>query len=398
MVEKACRTLKINPQMMVVSPLMMRIAGFFIPEARASVEMMYEFTDPFVVDSNRIQRAFVLMRWEGVAMTSRHYTDSATPDSSKRYASDLTDQEFISEQLELLQIYRLTLSHYLKQWARHSGAYVPPSIGQYKEAPVNDIRVTNWMELLHVLSNMPQNKFDRYRSDFVYRGLANESWDLKTSLKRLGKHAPTVEQPLLRSFHKYAEPGSILIDNLWFQLAVAQHHGLPTRLMDWTASPKVAIHFATAEEEHYDKDGVIWCIDVVKARELLPERLRAILGREHAFLFSVKMLEIIPTLNEFDNLAADGNFVLFLEPPSLDTRIVNQWAIMSVMPSADRILSDFLKSHPELYHRIIISKECKWEVRDKLDQDNVTERMLFPGLDGLSRWLKRYYGPGPNPT
>jgi hypothetical protein len=60
MVEKACRTLEINPQMMVVSPLMMRIAGFFIPEARAAVEMMDEFTDPFVVDSNRIQRAFGL--------------------------------------------------------------------------------------------------------------------------------------------------------------------------------------------------------------------------------------------------------------------------------------------------------------------------------------------------
>ena len=60
MVEMACRVLAIKPQMTVVSPLMMRIAGLFVPEARASVEMMYEFTEPFVVDSNRIQRAFAL--------------------------------------------------------------------------------------------------------------------------------------------------------------------------------------------------------------------------------------------------------------------------------------------------------------------------------------------------
>jgi len=58
-------------------------------------------------------------------------------------------------------------------------------------------------------------------------------------------------------------------------------------------------------------------------------------------------------------------------------------------------LDDWLGLHPTLARRVIIPASLKWEVRDKLDQANVNERVLFPGLDGLSRWLTRYYWPKP---
>lgn len=262
----------------------------------------------------------------------------------------------------------------------------------------NDIRVKTWHKLIKALYNIRKTRYQRYRSDFVYRGVASKEWGLETSLKRLGPAYLDVERPLMRNFAKYAQPGEIPSSALWFRLAVAQHHGLPTRLMDWTVSPRVATHFATFEEEHYDKDGAIWAVDVVKAIDYLPAEFQAMLKVESAFLFSIEMLDrLASSLSDFDGLSKKGEFVLFFEPPSLDARIINQGAIMSVMPGADLDLRKFLvqRASANLYHRIIIPKELKWEIRDKLDQDNVTERMLFPGLDGLSRWLKRYYGPGP---
>jgi len=60
MVERAARILGVEPIMSVISPMMMRLAGMFIPPARANVEMMYEFTEPFIVDSSKIQDAFGL--------------------------------------------------------------------------------------------------------------------------------------------------------------------------------------------------------------------------------------------------------------------------------------------------------------------------------------------------
>ena len=187
-------------------------------------------------------------------------------------------------------------------------------------------------------------------------------------------------------------PGKIASDALLFKLAVAQHYGLPTRVLDWTTSPRVALHFATFEEQHFDKDAAIWCVNVDKVRRVLPKALKGKI--RDAYVFSVEMLAQYKTLPEFDKLDKGSPFPIFFEPPSLDARIINQGAILSIMPGAGMDLRDFLRKHDDLFWRIIIPKCLKWEIRDKLDQDNVTERMLFPGMAGTSTWLKRYYGPG----
>jgi len=256
-----------------------------------------------------------------------------------------------------------------------------------------DVIIESWDHLQSVLYDIPISDHNRYRSNYVYRGLACKNWRLETSLKRLGGDYDKVEKPLLRSFCKYARPGDIPGDSIWIKLSVAQHHKLPTRLLDWTVSPKIALHFATFETNYYKEDGVIWCVDVVKARDLLPVQLKSILKKEYAFLFSIEMLNEVNNLSDFDLIPRDDDFVLFYEPPSLDARIINQAAIMSVMPSPNLTLCDLLKKNNDLYFRIIIPGELKWEIRDKLDQDNTTERMLFPGLDGTAEWLRRYYGP-----
>ena len=254
---------------------------------------------------------------------------------------------------------------------------------------MTDIRVASWSELNDALFDQSwQQSIIRFRSNFVFRGMPRVSHGLDTSLQSGGFEA--YEKHLLTSFRKYALRSAVHGDWVWNWLSLAKHHGLPTRLLDWTYSPYVALHFATFNTSHYDEDGAIWCVDYRRANELLPRPLRKILEHDDANIFTTEMLNrVATTLEEFDALGHD--FVVFFEPPSLDERIVNQFALFSLPSSATLSLEGLLHSREAMYRRVIIPAALKWEVRDKLDQANITERVLFPGLDGLSQWLKRYF-------
>ena len=262
---------------------------------------------------------------------------------------------------------------------------------------MNEIRVASWNELNERLyEGSWQEPLGRFRSEFAFRGLGDAAHGLRTSLVRLGDGHEQLEGHLLRTFRRYAHRyGPASGDSLWNWLALAQHHGLPTRLLDWTYSPFVALHFATADLSRFDTDGVIWCVNYVETNRFLPDRLRDILDEEGAEVFTAEMLgRAAATLAEYDALAADP-FVAFFEPPSLDDRIVNQFALFSLMSSPSAQLEPWLHANRSSYRRILLPAALKQEVRDKLDQANITERVLFPGLDGLSSWLKRYYSPRP---
>jgi hypothetical protein len=104
------------------------------------------------------------------------------------------------------------------------------------------------------------------------------------------------------------------------------------------------------------------------------------------------MESIAPSLDDFDRLATEP-CALLLEPPSFDRRIANQFALFSVLSDPGLEMSRWLKLHPELVRRVIIPAHLKPEIRDKLDQAGITERLLYPGADGIARWLSRYYRP-----
>ena len=172
---------------------------------------------------------------------------------------------------------------------------------------IREVRIQSVSDLMPLLSEQEYRRdLDRYRSPYLYRGMPNVDFKMTTSLRRNCKGLQkNLELAILNNFAKYAVREDPTVSrNVWQCMITGQHNGLPTRLLDWSQSPLVGIHFAVTEknlEEMEDHDCVVWRIDMQELYSLLPDRYRTAVNRMQSTIFNVKvMANITESLEQYD--------------------------------------------------------------------------------------------------
>ena len=261
---------------------------------------------------------------------------------------------------------------------------------------IKTINITNIEGLKDLVFEQKRNEENgRLRSSYFYRGVPDKDFKLVTSLERNCKEkAAVLELPLLENFSKYASIEDPTVnESIWRAMIMGQHHGLPTRLLDWTHSILVALHFANdaAFDSLDQKDCAVWRIDARELNEKLPAEYQEALNAKRTFIFSVDNLtQVAQTIEKYDEDMGRKALVT-VEPPSIDQRIVNQYSFFSILPKGIYSMDEYLDEYTENTVKYIIDKELRWDLRDMLDQFNINERMIYPGIDGIAKWLARHY-------
>jgi hypothetical protein len=234
----------------------------------------------------------------------------------------------------------------------------------------------------------------RSEPSIVWRDQSCSEWGLTPSLFRSESKSKdrswhSKEQGLLRYISKsnvrwlkehYAET---FID----RLALAQHHRLPTRLLDWTESPLMAAFFAcldVADNPEHLEEGAVWRLPTnAVRRELAEERCERteLPDGSHS-----------PAIPENTPNGLNGEFDTFLfYPQRLHARQVNQFAAYTVHPNPNhKNSSDFAQTlrPEETLVRFIIPKEIKAEAFAKLWSLGIRYENQFPDPEGAAKGAK----------
>jgi hypothetical protein len=262
---------------------------------------------------------------------------------------------------------------------------------------IAEVVVRSLGELLdRVTPTEPDRATGRRRDTGVYRGAANACWPILTSLDRLGGADPPhtkagLEEHLFRNFVRYSRPHfDAPPANEWELLVQAQHHGLPTRLLDWTYSPLVAAHFATLAHRP-GGDAAVWRLDWQQVHRQFGFPPLALLIEDLVTLFPGE--RPFTPWSLFQGGRAPDAFACMIEPPSLGTRIAVQSATFTISSDKRQGFDRFLEQHGlgGALTRLVIPEAEVPRLRDQLDLVGVDERRLFPGLDGVAAQLRRYY-------
>ena len=173
----------------------------------------------------------------------------------------------------------------------------------------------------------------------------------------------------ITSIKKYAHRDLTSEENDWHCLTIAQHHGLPTRFLDWTNSPFVALHFATADWPGSCTNAAVWALNFNSIKKWLPRKLTGKLAQLGVSVFTTaELAEVLSSPQDLQSLEDEGKgeFLVLFEPPSLDDRIVNQYAALSALSRADTMLEDWLSDKPGVCQKFIIPCSLKATIRERL--------------------------------
>lgn len=277
--------------------------------------------------------------------------------------------------------------------------------------------LTNWEQFFQI------NR--RFLLPFVYRGHGNSVWELETSIERTIKKYRTppffddytsdekwMLYEFIRKAHLYHEYG-IRHDDKFEWLAIMQHYGSPTRLLDFTYSFYIASFFAIIESTD---DASIWAVNKYIIRDNLHEDFKLPYEKGVALLDEVN-IKHIEFANKFIAKAYESNYkypdtVIPLEPKLLNERLSKQQGLF-LMPTNPRKsfqqnlisslkindlelepisienlieLSNVKDNKVELV-KFVIPKENHNKIIKHLNEMNITYENLFPGLEGLAKTL-----------
>ncbi len=242
-----------------------------------------------------------------------------------------------------------------------------------------------------------QEQFNSLGNSFIYRGHANSEWSLQSSLERvLGDRwadARTFEDVSLErfkaKFHLY-DRENIAPDSKLAWLAVMQHYGVPTRLLDFTESPYVALYFALeAYQVTTKKDLAVYALDYsavmeasisyIRTQDSSFEETRATVNTRQDNVFD----------NTVDRFAYDILWVT--EPRRHNQRLDRQGGCFLIAGNRATRIEDALKlprySKCECI-KYTIDASLYLAIFALLRKMNVTSKSLYGDLDGLAQSIR----------